>query len=78
MVPSFYQTVDTGIISLIKPAPDSHNHPSSSYFFCPNPKDFLYDLLTLISNVRHSDCIKSPLGDLGVRNEESKVRPLIH
>jgi hypothetical protein len=33
MVPSFYQTVDTGIISLIKPAPDSHNHPSSSYFF---------------------------------------------
>ena len=47
-------------------------------FFLPNPNDFLYDLLILISNVRYSDCIKSPLGDLMLRNEESKVRPLIH
>jgi len=35
MVPSFYQTVDTGIISLIKPAPWSSPLPSLLLFFPP-------------------------------------------
>ncbi len=48
MVPSFYQTVDTGIISLIKPAPWFSQRPSLLFFFTAPVRLFFFVLKLLI------------------------------
>src|SRR5450759_3384669 len=81
MVPSFYQTVDTGIISLIKPAPDFHNHPFSSYFFCLFRNSTLYLCFTPIpiaigtpgGTLKFVSFLKSRKAGFGGINKERKI-----
>jgi hypothetical protein len=75
MVPSFYQTVDTGIISLIKPAPDFHNHPFSSYFFVFSeipPYAYILPLNPPGGTLKFVSFLKPPLGGLGVKTRRER------